>query len=75
MKRLKRWWIEHKIRARQTKKLDIMRQLRIEENNGKIWLMCNYVAVKEISPLASAKEIVEILNSARKAAVEYETIN
>lgn len=74
MNRLKRWWIERKIRDRQMRELIIMRQLRIEEHNGKIWLVCNEVAVREISPLASAKEIVDILNAARKAAIEYEKI-
>ena len=73
MNRLKRWWIERKIRDRQIRELDTMRQLRIEEHNSKIWIVCNHVAVREISPIASAKEIVETLASARKAAVEYET--
>lgn len=74
MKRFKRWWMERKIRNRHMKELTTMRQLRIEEHNGKIWLVCNLVAVREISPLASAKEIVDILSAARKAAVEYEKL-
>lgn len=73
MKKIKRWWIERKIRDRQIRKLEIMRQLEITEHNGKIWLMCNGIAVQEINPLASAKEIVTILATARKAAVEYES--
>lgn len=72
MNHLKRWWIERKLRNRQIRELDLMRQLRISERNGKIWIVCNGVAVNEIPTLSSAKDIVTILTAARKAAVEYE---
>lgn len=75
MNRLKHWWIERKIRSRQIRELDIMRQLKITERNGKLWIVCNGVGIRQIPDIASAKEGVSMFETARKAAVEFEKNN
>lgn len=47
---------------------------RVKERGGKLWLLHNGVAFYEIPVIANADEIAHQIETARKAAVNYDSL-
>lgn len=72
MNRLVQWWNDHKDEARKTEMNNIKSDFKVVERNGKVFLTHQGYAFAEIDKYASASTIVDKLNEARKAALEFE---
>ena len=72
MNKLKLWWHAHRERQRLARQRAIADQFNVTERNGKLYIMCNGTAVQAVASYASINEALQILDNARKTALDYE---
>lgn len=72
MKTLKQLWNCHKSKQNELEVRAIRADFKVAEKNGKIYLIHHGYAFAEMDRHASASEIADKLNEARKAALEFE---
>lgn len=74
MKTMKKWLADFKANGKQRRKEELQYQFQVIDRDGFLWLTHNGVAFMKVSMLSNAAKISEMLDEARKAAVEYEKI-
>lgn len=72
MSKMVQWWNDHKNEARKTEMNNITSDFKVVERNGKVFLTHQGYAFAEVAKDASVSVIVNKLNEARKAALEFE---
>lgn len=54
------------------KKCELISHFAVYKRYGKLWIVCDGIAVREIHPHESAAEIIDQVNRFYRAALEYE---
>lgn len=65
------WLMRRKQENYASRLKDLCLQFQVDERKGSIFILCNGVAVKQISPDSSAKDIGDAISDMRDAAIDY----
>lgn len=74
MKKIKEYLAKKKEQTQKQSDIRLKSEFKVEERNGFIWLTHDNVAFMKIPAMLNAERIAEMLNEARKCAVEFEKL-
>lgn len=69
---IKKWWADRKQQMKIRYRDEICHKFQVTERTGKIYILCDDIAVKCMPPDANAQEICDTIDIMRTAAIEYE---
>lgn len=62
---------KQKSRTQHNKELDISSTFYVKEKDGKLWILHNGYAIRELDPSLTVEDIVKLLNMFRATAIKY----
>lgn len=71
---LKKIHADRNARQEQERRKDINNSFRFEERDGRLFITCHGVAIRQISEGTEIRTAMAYLNASREAAANYETI-
>lgn len=71
MKFLKTLLEKQKSKTQHAKELDISSTFYVKEKDGKLWILHNGYAIRELDPSLTVEDVVKLLTMFRSTAIRY----